>query len=89
GENYRKHPSHYATLYKKCWSSEPNLRPALDEILIELENLSAEPVEFITNNINNQQMPQSNISSHDTNSVSPVNTPEDHPGEQHYWSSPL
>ncbi|CAG8736204.1 24796_t:CDS:2 [Dentiscutata erythropus] len=42
-------PLYYANLYKNCWSSEPNLRPTIDEILIELEKSLTEPVEFITN----------------------------------------
>ncbi|CAG8740208.1 13050_t:CDS:2, partial [Cetraspora pellucida] len=69
-------PLHYANLYKCCWSSEPNLRPALDKILIELDELSVEPVEFITNHINNQQIPQSDSFSSCTDSVSPANTSE-------------
>ncbi|CAG8769438.1 8591_t:CDS:2 [Cetraspora pellucida] len=69
-------PLHYANLYKCCWSTEPNLRPALDKILIELDELSAEPVEFIINNINNQQIPQSDSFSSCTDSVSTVNSSE-------------
>ncbi|CAG8563735.1 140_t:CDS:2 [Dentiscutata erythropus] len=40
----------YADLFKKCWSSEPDQRPTLTEILSELGRLSKEKtVEFITN----------------------------------------
>ncbi|CAG8591133.1 1750_t:CDS:2, partial [Dentiscutata heterogama] len=58
-------PSDYANLIEKCWSSDPDQRPTLDEILIKLENLSNKTtIEFITNeNIkNNQQIvqPESN-----------------------------
>ncbi|CAG8771809.1 5518_t:CDS:2 [Dentiscutata erythropus] len=58
-------PSDYANLIKECWSSDPDQRPTLDQILIELENLSNKTtIEFITNeNIkNNQQIvqPESN-----------------------------
>ncbi|CAG8768805.1 13802_t:CDS:2, partial [Dentiscutata erythropus] len=54
-------PSDYANLIEKCWSSDSDQRPTLDQILIELEKLSNETtIEFITNeNIkNNQQIVQ-------------------------------
>ncbi|CAG8575272.1 17218_t:CDS:2, partial [Racocetra fulgida] len=46
-------PPRYANLYKNCWSSDPDLRPELNAILIELEKLSTETIEFITNPTNN------------------------------------
>ncbi|CAG8788430.1 11230_t:CDS:2, partial [Dentiscutata erythropus] len=63
-------PSDYANLVEKCWSSDPDQRPTLDQILIELENLSNKTtIEFITNeNIkNNQQIAQPE--SNDENSL--------------------
>ncbi|CAG8661718.1 17371_t:CDS:2, partial [Dentiscutata erythropus] len=58
-------PSDYANLIEKCWSSDLDQRPTLDQILIELENLSNRTtIEFITNeNIKNNQLimqPESN-----------------------------
>ncbi|CAG8519931.1 23372_t:CDS:2 [Dentiscutata erythropus] len=49
-------------------------RPKLNEILIELENLSTETVEFITNPINNQQMQQLNFYSYNAGSALSINT---------------
>ncbi|KAF0480855.1 glycosyltransferase family 2 protein [Gigaspora margarita] len=44
-------PPDYANLYCKCWSSCLDQRPTLDEILIELKNLSKEKdIKFIINN---------------------------------------
>ncbi|CAG8479206.1 184_t:CDS:2, partial [Cetraspora pellucida] len=51
-------PLGYIDLYSKCWSSNPDQRPTLDKIKIELEKLSTETtVKFIINNIttHNQQ----------------------------------
>ncbi|CAG8850594.1 13964_t:CDS:1, partial [Racocetra persica] len=46
-------PKAYADLYKKCWSIEPDERPALVDILRNLNQLSEENcVKFITNVIN-------------------------------------
>ncbi|CAG8793204.1 13756_t:CDS:2, partial [Dentiscutata erythropus] len=46
-------PPNYATLYKKCWSTDPDRRPTLNYILKELEKLLVEPcIESIINNIN-------------------------------------
>ncbi|CAG8800162.1 15193_t:CDS:2, partial [Racocetra persica] len=46
-------PQAYADLYKKCWSTELDERPALVDILRNLNQLSEENcVEFITNVIN-------------------------------------
>ncbi|CAG8558932.1 19843_t:CDS:2, partial [Racocetra fulgida] len=63
----------YATLFKKCWSSRPDLRPALNDILSELERLSRKnPVEFITNVIDNDgEVTQlmSNASTYSRNSI--------------------
>ncbi|CAG8818083.1 825_t:CDS:1, partial [Racocetra persica] len=43
----------YANLFKKCWSTKPDERPFLDQVLVELNKLSTEnTVEFITNHIN-------------------------------------
>ncbi|CAG8534372.1 5837_t:CDS:2 [Cetraspora pellucida] len=45
-------PLDYANLYNRCWSSFPDQRPTLNEILIELEKLSTETsIEFIINDI--------------------------------------
>ncbi|CAG8741858.1 3873_t:CDS:2, partial [Racocetra persica] len=52
-------PSDYAHIIEKCWSSDTDQRPTLNQILIKLENLSkGTTVEFITNKYvkNNQQM---------------------------------
>ncbi|RIB02516.1 kinase-like domain-containing protein [Gigaspora rosea] len=47
-------PQDYANLYKKCWSSDPEQRPTLNEISVVLDTLSGEiTVEFITNYIDN------------------------------------
>ncbi|RIB27716.1 kinase-like domain-containing protein, partial [Gigaspora rosea] len=44
-------PPGYANLYCKCWSSYSDQRPTLDEILIELKNLSKEKeIKFIISN---------------------------------------
>ncbi|RIB27864.1 kinase-like domain-containing protein, partial [Gigaspora rosea] len=46
-------PSSYANLFEKCWSTEPDQRPSLDQVLVELNKLSTEnTVEFIINSIN-------------------------------------
>ncbi|RIB21851.1 kinase-like domain-containing protein [Gigaspora rosea] len=42
-------PSVYSGLYSKCWSFDPNERPALSAVLSKLQNLSTEPIEIITN----------------------------------------
>ncbi|KAF0451492.1 kinase-like protein [Gigaspora margarita] len=44
-------PSDYVNLYEKCWSTEPDERPTLNKISIDLDKLSLETVKFITNNI--------------------------------------
>ncbi|KAF0538224.1 glycosyltransferase family 2 protein [Gigaspora margarita] len=45
-------PLDYANLYNRCWSSSPDQRPTLNEILTELEKLSIETnIEFIINDI--------------------------------------
>ncbi|CAG8458417.1 13245_t:CDS:2 [Cetraspora pellucida] len=57
-------PSDYANLIEKCWSSDPDQRPALDQILIQIENLSKEKsFEFIINRDakNNQQIAKSEL----------------------------
>ncbi|RIB05818.1 kinase-like domain-containing protein [Gigaspora rosea] len=63
-------PLGYSNLFRKCWSTEPDHRPSLVEILAELDKLSAENVEFIANNINNANInsgckPSNSISSAD------------------------
>ncbi|KAF0502405.1 kinase-like protein [Gigaspora margarita] len=45
-------PLDYSNLFRKCWSTEPDHRPSLAEILAEFDKLSAQNVEFITNNVN-------------------------------------
>ncbi|RIB03737.1 kinase-like domain-containing protein [Gigaspora rosea] len=65
-------PPHYVNLYTNCWSSDPDLRPKLNEVLIELKKL--ETVEFITNNINNRQIQQPIFHSYDTDSILSINT---------------
>lgn len=43
-------PIDYANLYMKCWESEPDKRPTIDEISTELERLSNEiNVQSVTN----------------------------------------
>ncbi|CAG8729765.1 23888_t:CDS:2, partial [Dentiscutata erythropus] len=43
-------PSDYINLYDRCWSSNPDQRPTLDKILIELEKLPSKiDIEFILN----------------------------------------
>ncbi|CAG8476640.1 6601_t:CDS:2 [Scutellospora calospora] len=44
-------PSDYASLYEKCWSSDTDKRPVLNEILTTLGRLSNLPDKFIINNI--------------------------------------
>ncbi|CAG8548942.1 3522_t:CDS:2, partial [Racocetra persica] len=69
-------PPSYADLYMKCWSSNPDLRPTLKEILTELENLSVETDKFIINPIDNHQI-QNNISLYYPDSVSsPIESSE-------------
>ncbi|CAG8820805.1 25089_t:CDS:1, partial [Racocetra persica] len=47
-------PINYIKLYKKCWSTDPNQRPKLEDIFCSLEILAKEKtIEFITNEINN------------------------------------
>ncbi|RIB01226.1 kinase-like domain-containing protein [Gigaspora rosea] len=47
-------PTNYVNLYKKCWSTDPNNRPELKDVLFELKKLAEEEtIEFITNEINN------------------------------------
>ncbi|CAG8632714.1 13312_t:CDS:2 [Cetraspora pellucida] len=47
-------PKNYSSLFERCWSSDPNQRPTVDKILVELEKLSLEiKVKFIKNNIQN------------------------------------
>ncbi|RIB18792.1 kinase-like domain-containing protein [Gigaspora rosea] len=49
-------PTDYSNLYEKCWSSDQNQRPKIDEILTELERLSTEiSLEFIMNRIESMQ----------------------------------
>ncbi|KAF0432485.1 kinase-like protein [Gigaspora margarita] len=50
-------PSNYVNLYKKCWSTDPNRRPILNDILRKLEKLLVETtIEFITNEVNQQPL---------------------------------
>ncbi|RIB26127.1 chitin synthase-domain-containing protein [Gigaspora rosea] len=52
-KTFESTPPNYATLYRKCWSTDPDKRPTLNYILKKLEMLLTEPViEFITNDIN-------------------------------------
>ncbi|CAG8443138.1 16318_t:CDS:2 [Dentiscutata erythropus] len=44
-------PSSYIDLVEKCWSSNQNERPTLDIILSQLEELSTETINTITNQI--------------------------------------
>ncbi|CAG8502760.1 8368_t:CDS:2, partial [Gigaspora rosea] len=45
-------PQEYVDIYKNCWSPEPEKRPKLNDILSNLDRLSAETsVEFIINKI--------------------------------------
>ncbi|CAG8494443.1 15624_t:CDS:10, partial [Cetraspora pellucida] len=53
-------PPNYANLYNNCWSSDPDLRPKLNEIILELEKLSIETIEFITNPVDNKKTQGSN-----------------------------
>ncbi|CAG8651866.1 23956_t:CDS:2, partial [Dentiscutata erythropus] len=47
-------PLSYANLIRKCWSAEPDQRPSLYQVLVELNKLLMEtPVEFIVNPIKN------------------------------------
>ncbi|CAG8704620.1 6097_t:CDS:2, partial [Dentiscutata heterogama] len=49
--------SNYANLYKKCWSTDPNRRPILSDILRKLKKLLVEiTIEFITNEVNQQPL---------------------------------
>ncbi|CAG8796313.1 27969_t:CDS:1, partial [Racocetra persica] len=53
-------PSDYVNLFEKCWSSEPDLRPILDDVLPELVRLSKErPIKFITNIIGDKRITES------------------------------
>ncbi|CAG8520069.1 436_t:CDS:10 [Dentiscutata erythropus] len=46
-------PLDYSNLYVKCWSAEPDQRPPLDQVLVELNKLSTEiTIEFIINQVN-------------------------------------
>ncbi|CAG8723538.1 12155_t:CDS:1, partial [Racocetra fulgida] len=66
-------PIDYAILFKKCWSSNPDLRPALKYILPELERLSnRETVKFITNVIDNEKKATQSIFNTSTYSENPV-----------------
>ncbi|CAG8702476.1 5959_t:CDS:1, partial [Racocetra fulgida] len=42
-------PADYTSLYSKCWSPDPDKRPALDKILNTLDKLSNR-IELIINN---------------------------------------
>ncbi|CAG8741879.1 28811_t:CDS:2, partial [Dentiscutata erythropus] len=45
-------PSSYSDLYRRCWSSYPDQRPSLDQILSELvEIMTFTTVDIITNRI--------------------------------------
>ncbi|KAG0329608.1 hypothetical protein BGZ99_001215 [Dissophora globulifera] len=35
-------PARYQELYERCWESDPNMRPSLDEILLTLEDVRAD-----------------------------------------------
>ncbi|CAG8488902.1 5453_t:CDS:2 [Dentiscutata erythropus] len=62
-------PSDYANLYKKCWSSNPDQRPVLNEILTELEILSNLSIIFMINNIDveDQYLSKDSVFSNYTN----------------------
>ncbi|CAG8501296.1 161_t:CDS:2 [Scutellospora calospora] len=55
-------PPDYANLYEKCWSSDPEKRPALNEILTTFEKLSSLSVKFIINNIDGDDQQYKNLS---------------------------
>ncbi|CAG8664840.1 5106_t:CDS:1, partial [Gigaspora rosea] len=44
-------PIDFVNLYEKCWSSNPDMRPAMNEILAKIKSLTETSVEFITNNM--------------------------------------
>ncbi|RIB17268.1 kinase-like domain-containing protein [Gigaspora rosea] len=49
-------PSDYANIYKQCWSSDPDERLTVCDVLTKLKNISIETsIEFITNNMNNNK----------------------------------
>ncbi|CAG8532145.1 26027_t:CDS:2 [Dentiscutata erythropus] len=55
-------PSAYVNLFVKCWSLDPNERPTLNIIFDELEKLSAENIECITNRVDMCQKHVSSLS---------------------------
>ncbi|CAG8838569.1 31695_t:CDS:1, partial [Racocetra persica] len=66
-------PMDYTTLFKKCWSSRPDLRPSLNDILPELERLSKKnPVEFIANVIDSDGEVTQLISKASSSSRNPI-----------------
>lgn len=72
-------PSEYANLYKKCWSSDPDQRPVLNEILIELESLSNLSIKFMINyiEVDAQYLSKDLGFSNDTNTSLKPNSIED------------
>ncbi|CAG8488933.1 5455_t:CDS:2, partial [Dentiscutata erythropus] len=60
----------YANLYKNCWSSDPDQRPVLNEILTKLERLSNLSIKFMINNIDaeDQYLSKDSVFYDDTNS---------------------
>ncbi|CAG8667483.1 15938_t:CDS:2, partial [Gigaspora rosea] len=69
----------YADLYKRCWSSDPDQRPVLNEILIELERLSNLSINFMINyiDIDDQSLSKDFGFSNDTNTSLKSNSIED------------
>ncbi|CAG8438443.1 13269_t:CDS:2 [Dentiscutata heterogama] len=55
-------PSVYVNLFVKCWSLDPNERPTLNIIFDQLEKLSAENIECITNKVDICQKHDSSLS---------------------------
>ncbi|CAG8808433.1 17355_t:CDS:2, partial [Cetraspora pellucida] len=71
-------PPDYASLYEKCWSTEPNERPTLNEILSNLDKLSLErTIKFITNNVKDSKNFPETTSEIITNSIEVSSSSDD------------
>ncbi|CAG8831526.1 11643_t:CDS:2, partial [Racocetra persica] len=49
-------PTNYVNIYTKCWSTDPDRRPTLEEILICLEECAKETIGFIENKIDGNEI---------------------------------
>src|ERR1041384_6034623 len=65
--------SRYIRTYTDCWQLEPDARPSTDQVLLQLQSMSLEPV-FDDSDENSEEISKNYLQNYDPFPVSPKNS---------------